>query len=48
LDFVKNLPSLEWLDISGSSFNDISLPEAGVLKYLNASDTKIKEVNFSG
>ncbi len=24
------------------------LPESGVLKYLNASNTKIKEINFVG
>ena len=48
LDFVKNLPSLEWLDISDSSFNDVSLPESGVLKYLNVSNTRIKEINFVG
>jgi len=48
LDFISNLPSLEVLDISGSSFNDIILPESGILKYLDLSDTRITSINFSG
>lgn len=48
LEFTANLPNLQILDISGSSFNDVALPESGVLKYLDLSDTKIASIKFNG
>lgn len=48
LNFVANLPSLEILDISRSSFNAVSLPASGVLRTLNLSETKITSLKFNG
>lgn len=47
LNIAQNLPNLEELDVSNSSFNEVPLSSSSVLRKLNLSSTKIKDLNYS-
>ena len=44
---AQQLPNLEELDISDSSFNEVPLSSSSVLRKLNLSNTRIKALNYS-
>ena len=47
LNIAQNLPNLEELDVSDSSFNEVPLSSSSVLRKLNLSNTRIKDLNYS-
>ena len=47
LNIAQNLPNLEELDVSNSSFNEVPLSSSSVLRKLNLSNTRIKDLNYS-
>lgn len=47
LNIAQQLPNLEELDVSDSSFNEVPLSSSSVLRKLNLSNTKIKTLNYS-
>lgn len=47
LNIAQGLPNLEELDVSDSSFNEVPLSNSSVLRGLNLSNTRIKDLNYS-
>lgn len=47
LTIAQQLPNLEVLDISNSSFSEVPLSQSSVLRDLNLSNTKIKTLSYS-
>lgn len=47
LKIAQQLPNLEELDISNSSFNDVPLSSSSILRSLNLSGTSIKTLTYS-
>ena len=47
LTIAQSLPNLEELDVSDSSFSEVSLSSSSVIRKLNLSGTKIKTLNYS-
>ena len=47
LTIAQQLPNLEDLDVSGSSFSEVPLSSSSTLRSLNLSETKIKSLNYS-
>ena len=47
LNVAQSLPNLEELDVSDSSFNEVPLSSSSVLRKLNLSNTRIKDLNYS-
>lgn len=47
LTIAQQLPNLEELDVSNSTFNDVPLTSSSVLRSINLSNTKIKALSYS-
>lgn len=47
LTIAQQLPNLEELNVSGSTFNDVPLTSSSVLRRLDLSNTKIKSLTYS-
>ena len=47
LNIAQSLPNLEELDVSNSSFSEVPLTNSSVLRKLNLSYTRIKNLNYS-